>query len=78
MKVFIIRIDDGKNRYWVAFDALRTMAGKLHESKQAILARWEKLAGSKVTVVVNYRGVMRPSEAAMTISGEQQQKETTQ
>lgn len=69
MTVHVLRTwtaETRNSRIWIAFTANATVRGKFGESKLKVLVRFEKLHG-KITKVVKYTGVQRPSEAAMTI-----------
>lgn len=59
--------------YWVAFDEDGALYGADGESRDSLLARWRASRGT-YTKIVRYRGLHRPSEAAMTISAHRRKK----
>ena len=56
-----------RERIWIAFAGGQRLHGKPGESKKRLVKRWQDLP-ARITSLVPYRGLHRPSEAAMTIA----------
>jgi len=73
MEAMICRVRNESRKQWIVFDKTRTVRGMPEEPMKTVLARWEAQFGQKVTLLTRYRGVLRPSEAAMTIAAFQRE-----
>lgn len=64
--LLLMRVTDGRRRWWALADAVETLTGQPSETRSAILARWRKrkpIVGPLTRIV----GVMRMSEAALEV-----------
>lgn len=67
MKIYILRTTRAKKTVWIVFNETNILYGKPKDSKQVVIDKWREQFGT-IQKVVTYKGLMRPSEAAMTIS----------
>lgn len=66
---YVLRTTDYQgHRVWVAFDAKISVVGKPRDSKAKVVQRFRVKADRPVTQYTRYQGILRLSEAAMTIS----------
>jgi len=74
--IFLLRGNHlSKGRVWVLYDSTHTMIGETGESQNAIRKRWTAAHG-EITQLTRYKGVMRWSEAVMSISSHQHPRKT--
>lgn len=69
-EVHVIRtrdVDTG-SKIWVLADKTRTMWGKSGKSKRLMLLKWQKDIGPISKVITYEGGIMRTSEAVVTIA----------
>lgn len=70
LMLYVLRTFDSQgNRVWVLFNGEKALWGEPGETRRDLLHRWNYIGGTD-KINVRYSGVMRPSEAVMTISGE--------
>lgn len=70
MKAYALRtyrVLTRSTRFWIVVDGTHQVTGKIGESLNAVISRFEQAHG-KITRLVRYAGIMRPSEAAITIA----------
>ena len=73
MKVYLIHIREPQTRknLWVAFDKKNSVRAR---SRKKAIENWEKEYGV-IIMLVSFKRVHRPSEAAMTVAEIQMEKE---
>lgn len=77
-EVFIIRLAEGRRRWWVVADGDRSVSGKVGESKDRVLGKWLAKFGSEGMRFTRFKGALRPSEAAMTLASAKMEWEEEQ
>lgn len=66
-EVRILRVQEGKKRWWIFFDKTRTLKGEPDEDRADVLMRWKQTYGLP-TKKVPYGKYHSPAEAAATIA----------